>query len=108
MFLAVCVGLAVVASKASIAAAFVPAAHSVGDSTTHFHGKDQRHRSPSTTTLSRFNRLNVQQKSPRQPSTQLNSFMGSDGGILGIGTPELVSFDTHQIFGNGNGSLFSS
>lgn len=26
-----------------------------------------------------------------RPSTALNMFMGSDGGLLGIGTPELVS-----------------
>ena len=29
------------------------------------------------------------QEKPR-PSTALNMFMGSDGGLLGIGTPELV------------------
>jgi hypothetical protein len=39
----------------------------------------------------------------QQPSTSLYSFMGSDGGILGIGAPELVEF---SLFCFGWYSLF--
>lgn len=54
-----------------------------------------------TTTSTTFQRpvqtnslYNKQQQ--RQQTTQLYSFMGSDGGILGIGTPELVRH--HGVF----------
>lgn len=34
----------------------------------------------------------------RKKAAQLSMFLGSDGGILGIGAPEVVSYKNHGCF----------
>ncbi|KAG7343075.1 hypothetical protein IV203_021020 [Nitzschia inconspicua] len=83
--------LALVVSHAATAAAFIPSTlpfaesvHSVG------HNNNGRQHNLLTTSLPRYNTPS-NRNNQRQPSTQLYSFMGSDGGLLGIGTPELFT-----------------
>lgn len=57
--------------------------------TTAAHASTNYVRLPTRPTAAPFHTLGV--KSCCRTSTNLNMFMGSDGGILGIGTPELVS-----------------
>ena len=81
---------AVAAMEATITAAFV--ATPASDLSAIGIGRTRKHTQDSTLSIAspRASRSRGLPNFSRQQSTQLYSFMGSDGGILGIGTPELV------------------
>lgn len=81
--------VSVVALEASIATAFVPSPTAADCGRIQHQPLANFHRRPIQTN-NLYNNNNNKQQQQRQQSTQLYSFMGSDGGILGIGTPELV------------------
>jgi hypothetical protein len=90
--LSVSVSLACVAFGIPIAAAFVPSTQSIIDSTLSFGGHDQDLRQNRFSQVAFASSLGPNDRSNRRLSTTRLHFMGSDGGILGIGTPELVRF----------------
>jgi hypothetical protein len=88
----VIVCLAFVALGIPIVAAFVPSAHSFTDSIRYFGVHDEDLRKNSCSRVAFSNSIGPTGRSNRRPSTTRLHFMGSDGGILGIGTPELVRY----------------
>ena len=75
--------------QASLAGAFVQTTLSPGSKINDFtSGSISKLSKPSG--VARCNGINSSNRNQRQ-CTELYSFMGSDGGLFGIGTPELVS-----------------
>lgn len=85
--LALLFSAAIWAEQASLAGAFVQTGFAPGSKVNDFtSGRISKLSEPSGFAPCRSN-----SQSRNNKSTELYSFMGSDGGLFGIGTPELVS-----------------
>jgi hypothetical protein len=91
-FFTVFVFIVYLALEIPIAVAFVHPTHSVTDSTLHFEVQDQSWMLNSFSRVAISSSIGPTGRSNRLVSSTRLHFMGSDGGILGIGTPELVRY----------------
>jgi hypothetical protein len=91
-FFKVLVFVACLAIGIPIAVAFVHPTQSVTDSTLHFGVQDQNWMPNGFSRVTISSSFGPNGRSNRLVSSTRLHFMGSDGGILGIGTPELVRY----------------